>query len=154
MFFNITTSNKKKFIFKNQNKFLRYVAGHLEFFAVFQYSYFFIPQLLSGTLVRKHCQTHFRFSHRWCWRIKSSGMWRQNKNVWSWRRRHYDPSKYRWLSTSRHGAPSQMTWIFTLPILPSRSFHNHHSVITRRCRTCLKSVCTCTKSQSFARHRR
>jgi len=49
MFFNITISNKMKFILRNQNKFLRYFAGRLNFFAVFQNYYFFIPQL------QKHC---------------------------------------------------------------------------------------------------
>ena len=98
--------------------------------------------------------THFRFSQRWRWRIKSSGMLPQNKNVWSRRWRHYDPSEYRRVSTSRHVAASQMTRICMLRMFPSKSFHYHHSVITRRYRICMESVYTCTKSQSFVRHRR
>jgi hypothetical protein len=49
--FSITVSNKIKFILKRQNKFRRYFAGHLEFFAVFQKFLF----LYCTTSYRKHC---------------------------------------------------------------------------------------------------
>jgi len=71
MFFNTTKSNKMKFILKNQNKFLRYFAGHLDFFAVFQNSYFLIPQLQKNCLNTFQVLTAVMLKNKVVWDVTS-----------------------------------------------------------------------------------